>query len=191
MAIGRSQPCGHARAATLNIARPPVRSSRFRGWRDTRWRVISWPAPNASSRAPVIICIGEPGHRKEEYLYKMTRYAGDRGIALLAVDLLGSGSGAQFEKSSAARIWKPRSAISWIISQRRDDVDKSSNSDSRRQFGFVRGAEALLSIIVSRPRFVTAASGICTSESFWQSACNPRDADVFSGRTIWPSKLAP
>ena len=76
------------------------------------------PAPNASSEAPVIICIGEPGHRKEEYLYKVARYAADRGMALLAIDLLGSGSGAQFENfQSAAPIWKPRLAMSWIVSR--------------------------------------------------------------------------
>jgi dienelactone hydrolase len=42
--------------------------------------------------------MGEPGHRKEEYLYKSARYARDRGISLLAVDLFGSGTGVQFEE---------------------------------------------------------------------------------------------
>jgi hypothetical protein len=53
-------------------------------------------APAASNRTPVVICMGEPGHRKEEYLYKTTRYARDRGMSLLAVDLMGSGTGIQF-----------------------------------------------------------------------------------------------
>ena len=83
------------------------------------------PAPNASPEAPVIICIGEPGHRKEEYLYKFARYAADRGIALLAVDLLGSGSGAQFEKI----VGRPEleTSIGHVMDYlaTRDDVDKS------------------------------------------------------------------
>ena len=52
------------------------------------------PAPNASGRTPVVVCMGDPGHRKEEYLFKVARYARERGMSLLAVDLLGSGSGA-------------------------------------------------------------------------------------------------
>jgi dienelactone hydrolase len=56
------------------------------------------PVPPASNRAPVVVCMGEPGHRKEEYLCKTARYARDRGISLLAVDLFGSGTGVQFEK---------------------------------------------------------------------------------------------
>jgi dienelactone hydrolase len=56
------------------------------------------PASAASRRAPAIICIGEPGQRKEEYLYKVARYARDRGIALLAVDLLGTGPDARFDE---------------------------------------------------------------------------------------------
>ena len=56
------------------------------------------PAPAPAGLVPVVICIGEPGSRKEEYLYKTARYARDRGMAMLAVDLLGSGTGAQFEK---------------------------------------------------------------------------------------------
>jgi dienelactone hydrolase len=56
------------------------------------------PAPPASNRAPVVVCMGDPGHRKEEYLFKVARYARDRGISLLAVDLLGSGTGAKFDE---------------------------------------------------------------------------------------------
>jgi dienelactone hydrolase len=47
---------------------------------------------------PAIICIGEPGQRKEEYLYKIARHATDRGMVLLAVDLLGAGQDARFEE---------------------------------------------------------------------------------------------
>jgi hypothetical protein len=57
------------------------------------------PAPAASpKRAPAIICIGEPGQRKEEYLTRLARYASDRGMSLLAVDLLGAGTGSRFEE---------------------------------------------------------------------------------------------
>jgi dienelactone hydrolase len=55
------------------------------------------PSP-ASNRAPVVVCMGDPGHRKEEYLFKVARYARDRGFSLLAVDLLGSGTGAKFDE---------------------------------------------------------------------------------------------
>src|SRR5260370_20986255 len=42
--------------------------------------------------------MGEPGHPKEEFLYKTARYASDRRMSLLAVDLLGSGASVQFEE---------------------------------------------------------------------------------------------
>jgi dienelactone hydrolase len=51
----------------------------------------------AADQTPVVICIGEPGHRKEEFLSKMERYAHERGLALLAIDLLGTEIGSQFE----------------------------------------------------------------------------------------------
>jgi dienelactone hydrolase len=56
------------------------------------------PAPTASGRTPVVVCMGDPGHRKEEYLFKVARYARERGMSLLAVDILGSGTGAEFDK---------------------------------------------------------------------------------------------
>ena len=56
------------------------------------------PAPTASGRTPVTVCMGDPGHRKEEYLFKVARYARERGMSLLAVDLLGSGVGAEFDE---------------------------------------------------------------------------------------------
>jgi dienelactone hydrolase len=81
-------------------------------------------APAASAQTPVVICIGEPGHRKEEYLYKTARYARDRGMSLLAVDLLGSDNGAQFENV----VGRPdlEMAVSYIMEYltTRDDVDK-------------------------------------------------------------------
>ena len=56
------------------------------------------PALTASGRTPVVVCMGDPGHRKEEYLFKVARYARERGMSLLAVDLLGSGAGTKFDE---------------------------------------------------------------------------------------------
>jgi dienelactone hydrolase len=47
---------------------------------------------------PVVICMGEPGHHKEEHLHKVARYAAERGMSLLAVDLLGAGADSQFDQ---------------------------------------------------------------------------------------------
>ncbi len=55
------------------------------------------PAGAASGPGPVVVCIGEPGHRKEEHLYKMARYARELRMSMLIVDLMGSGTGIQFE----------------------------------------------------------------------------------------------
>ncbi len=83
------------------------------------------PAPAAGSvRAPAIICMGEPGQRKEEYLFKVARHARARGITLLAVDLFGSGPDARFEEAVG------RSDLEMTIGHimdylvARDDVDE-------------------------------------------------------------------
>ncbi len=47
------------------------------------------PAPSANGRAPTVICIGEPGHRKEEFLFKLAPHARERGLSMFALDLLG------------------------------------------------------------------------------------------------------
>jgi dienelactone hydrolase len=47
------------------------------------------PAPSPREPAPTVICIGEPGHRKEEFLFKLAPHARERGLSLLALDLLG------------------------------------------------------------------------------------------------------
>ena len=72
----------------------------------------------------MVICIGEPGHRKEEYLFKVARHACERGISLLAVDLLGDGTGMQFEE--VVRRHRLELAIERIMDYLlgRDDVDK-------------------------------------------------------------------
>ena len=47
------------------------------------------PAPSTGQPAPTVICIGEPGHRKEEFLFKLAPHAHERGLAMLALDLFG------------------------------------------------------------------------------------------------------
>jgi len=81
-------------------------------------------ASNSSSRSPAVICIGEPGHRKEEYLYRMARHAGARGIALLAVDLLGPGAGAQFDEIIGRADMETALGRIMDYLTTRDDVDR-------------------------------------------------------------------
>jgi dienelactone hydrolase len=82
------------------------------------------PAPTGSDRAPVVVCMGEPGHRKEEYLFKVARYARERKMSLLAVDLLGSGTGVEFDEV----IGRPdlETSVSHVMDYltTRDDVDE-------------------------------------------------------------------
>jgi hypothetical protein len=82
------------------------------------------PARPSGNRAPVVICIGEPGHHKEEFLFKLARHAFERGMALLAVDVLGDGTGLSFEAVSLRH--KPERAIASIMDYllARDDVDE-------------------------------------------------------------------
>jgi hypothetical protein len=82
------------------------------------------PARPTKDPAPVVICVGEPGHRKEEYLFKLARHAYERGISLLAVDVLGDGTGLPFEQ--LMRRHKPELAIEPVMDYLvgRDDVDE-------------------------------------------------------------------
>lgn len=81
------------------------------------------PARADGKPAPVVVCIGEPGHRKEEFLAKLAGHASARGLALLAVDVMGDGTTAEFEKM--ARSHKLEFAVAAIIDYvtGRDDVD--------------------------------------------------------------------
>jgi pimeloyl-ACP methyl ester carboxylesterase len=78
----------------------------------------------AGDRAPVVICIGEPGHRKEEYLYKTARYAHDRGMSLLAVDLWGPGGGSDFENIAGRCDLETAICSVMDFLTTRDDVDE-------------------------------------------------------------------
>jgi dienelactone hydrolase len=81
------------------------------------------PARASGKAAPAVICIGEPGHRKEEYLFKLARHALERGISLLAVDVLGDQPDAAFE--TVAGHVKLESAVGCFMDYLagRDDVD--------------------------------------------------------------------
>jgi hypothetical protein len=82
------------------------------------------PARPSGDHAPVVICIGEPGHHKEEFLFRLARHAAERGMALLAVDVLGDGTGQSFDEVSLRH--KPERAIAPIVDYllARDDVDE-------------------------------------------------------------------
>ena len=81
------------------------------------------PAGFGSGRAPTVICLGEPGCTKET-LFGLERHARDRGLSLLLVDLLGTGTGDGLEKVIGRA--DPESAISRVMDfvSERDDVDE-------------------------------------------------------------------
>jgi dienelactone hydrolase len=49
------------------------------------------PAPGAT-KSPVVICVGGPGHFKDEHLHTLMRQARARGLSLLLADLPGQGA---------------------------------------------------------------------------------------------------
>jgi dienelactone hydrolase len=91
----RSTACANARATTSSTAVPQgeVLSIPWPGGYTLEAYLL--PAAEAARPSPAIICIGEPGQRKEEYLHKVARHARERGMSLLAVDLLGAGTDSQ------------------------------------------------------------------------------------------------
>jgi dienelactone hydrolase len=82
------------------------------------------PATSGSARTPVVVCMGDPGHWKEEYLFRVARHARERRVSLLAVDLLGSGTGRELDEV----IGRPglETAVSSVMDYltTRDDVDE-------------------------------------------------------------------
>jgi dienelactone hydrolase len=80
------------------------------------------PAPGRSRR-PIVICIGAPDQYKEEHLYRMPRYAHERGLSLLLIDLPGQGhqrlperAFGRYDVETAISTW-----IDYLVE--RDDVD--------------------------------------------------------------------
>ena len=121
------------------------------------------PAPAAFHRTPVVVCMGDPGHRKEEYLFKVARYARERGMALLAVDLLGSGTGVKFDEI----VGRPdlESSVGHVmdyLTQGTISMNTGSRFSATAQ-GCPLWRVASPSTIVSPPWFATAESGTCMS----------------------------
>jgi dienelactone hydrolase len=83
------------------------------------------PAAEAARPSPAIICMGEPGQRKEEYLHKVARYARERGMSLLAVDLLGAGMESQFDQIVGRSDLEATVGHIMDYLVERDDVDSS------------------------------------------------------------------
>ena len=81
------------------------------------------PAPSTRGPAPTVICIGEPGHRKEEFLFKLAPHALERGLSMLAIDLLGE-RGDDFLENLVGRP-NLESSISCVVDylSLREDVD--------------------------------------------------------------------
>jgi dienelactone hydrolase len=139
------------------------------------------PASSTSAPTPAVICMGEPGHRKEEYLYKTARYARDRGMSLLAVDLLGLDNGARFE--NVAGRCDLETAVPAIMDYlaSRDEVDERRIAilDDGSGSSFVARGVAL------DQRFAAAVcdGGIWDlhERAFLAERLAPRDADVAAG----------
>jgi dienelactone hydrolase len=108
--------------------------------RNPRGEVVSIPWPNGypleayflpatpalGKPAPAIVCMGEPGQRKEEYLSKVARFAADRGMSLLAVDLLGAGPRTEAELDEVLGRSDLETTVGLVMDYlvERDDVDR-------------------------------------------------------------------
>ncbi|MDB5656552.1 MAG: hypothetical protein JWQ94_4165 [Tardiphaga sp.] len=80
------------------------------------------PAPRRARR-PVVICIGASDQYKEDHLYRMPRYAHERGISLLLIDLPGQGH-RRIEQRAFGRFEIETAISNWMdYLVERDDVD--------------------------------------------------------------------
>jgi dienelactone hydrolase len=143
------QAYGHAIASMRRCATNYVRHATPRG----EVVQIAWPggyplqgyflpAPRTTGRAPAVICVAEPGQRKEEFLYKAAHYARDRGMAMLAVDLLGAETDAEFEQVVGRRDLEATVGCITDYLVERDDIDESRIailSDGMRSSFVARG----------------------------------------------------
>jgi hypothetical protein len=109
-------------------------------------------APAIKRPAPAIICMGEPVQHKEEYLTKVARFADERGMSLLAVDLYGAGRQDGFEEILG------RSDLETTIGHVMDYLVEREDVDRDR---IAMLADGWGSSFVARG--ATAASGTCTS----------------------------
>jgi len=81
------------------------------------------PAASASAPAPVVICMAEPGQRKEDYLVRAARHARERGLSLLVVDLFGPDAG-RFDEVVGRRDLETTVGLVMDYLLERDDVDE-------------------------------------------------------------------
>jgi dienelactone hydrolase len=146
------------------------------------------PAASAANAAPAIICIGEPGRRKEEYLFKFARHASERGIALLAVDLFGAGPVSQFEEVVG------RSDLEMTIGHITDYLEARDDVDEHRIAILADGwgSSFVARGIAFEDRFAAAVcdGGIWDlhERAFLRDRLSERDADVIGGSR--PSRVA-
>jgi hypothetical protein len=82
------------------------------------------PARNGAAPAPTVLCIVEPGRRKETSLFRLAAHAGQRGLSLLVVDLLGAGPDCRFEEIVGRRDLESAVASVTDYVTSRDDVDE-------------------------------------------------------------------
>src|SRR5262245_33267786 len=82
--------------------------------------------PAAQGPLSTVICLGEPGHHKEEYLFKLAHHANDRGLALLALDVLGEGGDGRLSEVFGLP------ELEAVISRAVDYLAARNDVDSRR-----------------------------------------------------------
>ena len=116
------------------------------------------PARSGDGRHPVVLCIGEPGELKEKFLCKLERQAHDRGLALLAVDLLGKGTGESLHGVIGSPEFESaiRSVIDYLVGRR--DVDRHRIAVLADECGSSFVARAVASD--SRPAVAVCDGGI-------------------------------
>jgi dienelactone hydrolase len=142
------------------------------------------PAAASSVSAPAIICIGEPGQRKEEYLFKVARYASERGIALLAVDLFGSDPESRFEDAVG------RSDLEMTIGHIMDYLEARDDVEAHRIAILADGwgSSFVARGIAFDDRFVAAVcdGGIWDmhERAFLRDRLASRDAEGFGGARL-------
>lgn len=117
--LGDMQKCSHLYIERLAPSGEIVRIPCFEG---NFIEAYFLRAPGSRRRMPVVICVGGPGHFKDDHLYRLQRQAHIRGLSLLLVDLPGEGTtprnkvAVQYEIETAIS-----SCVDYLIS--RSDVD--------------------------------------------------------------------
>ncbi|MGC2775587.1 MAG: hypothetical protein WA418_08105 [Bradyrhizobium sp.] len=149
------------------------------------------PAPDRREPAPTVICICEPGRRKEKSLLMLAGHAAQRGLSLLVVDLLGPGLANRFDEIVGHRDLESAIASVMDYVSARDDVDDARIAvlaDDWSSSFVARG-------IVLDPRYAAAVCDaglwdiherVCLSHRLTPSerACRPGASDCRVARQI-------